>query len=401
MPRSADAMPSALPCCATTMSCASRRRFCTSSSPIMPRSMNVSTPVSRLTSRLPGCGSAWKNPSTGSCLMSARSALRAISSRSSPAAWMLSTSLTLTPSTNSWVMILDVESSRVDDRHVDARQALHVLRELEGVVGLAAVVELLEHAGRELLEHAGDVQRAHHLRPLRRDAGGVQQDPEVGADLVGDQRPLHLDGDLGAVVEERAVHLRRGGRRERLGLERGVQLLRRRPQLLDDRDAHLVAGERRHVVLQARELLGDVDRQGRGLAGDDLADLDVGRPELLQHHPQPHGGRRLLPSLREPPDPPLQAVAEAAHVGCALEHDVHAVPHQRVVDLLQAQVLAHAVEGGPPHDSPSFSVVRAALADDVLELVLARHRRGEQLALHVAPAWRARGGSSAPPSGRG
>ena len=46
----------------------------------------------------------------------------------------------------------------VDGRHVHAGQALHVLGEAEGVVGLATVVELLEDARRELLEHADDVQ---------------------------------------------------------------------------------------------------------------------------------------------------------------------------------------------------------------------------------------------------
>ena len=74
----------------------------------------------------------------------------------------------------------------VDGRHVHAGQRLHVLGEAQGVVGLAAVVELLEHAGRELLEHADDVQRPHGLRPLGGDARRVLQDAEVGADLRGD-----------------------------------------------------------------------------------------------------------------------------------------------------------------------------------------------------------------------
>ena len=43
--------------------------------------------------------------------MSARSALRAISSRSRPAVSMASTSLALTPFTNSWVITLEVERS--------------------------------------------------------------------------------------------------------------------------------------------------------------------------------------------------------------------------------------------------------------------------------------------------
>jgi hypothetical protein len=69
----------------------------------------------------------------------------------------------------------------VDCGDMHAGEVRHVLGEAEGVVGLAAVVELLEHAGGELLEHADEVQRAHRLGPGRDDAGSVLHDAEIGA----------------------------------------------------------------------------------------------------------------------------------------------------------------------------------------------------------------------------
>ena len=52
----------------------------------------------------------------------------------------------------------------------------------------------------------------------------------------------------------------------------------------------------------------------------------------------------LLPALRQAPGPRLHGVAHAAHYGHAVEHGVVAVAHERVVDELQAEVLAYAVE---------------------------------------------------------
>ena len=128
-------------------------------------------------------------------------------------------------------------------------------------------------------------------------------------------RALHLDRHVRTVVQRGAVHLGGGGRRERLGLERGVELLGRRAQLLDDALAHLVGGERRDGVLQLGELRRHVDREHGRLARHDLADLHVGGPELLQHEPDLDRRARLLPALGQTPRPGLHRVPEAADVG--------------------------------------------------------------------------------------
>ncbi len=72
--------------------------------PTMPVSTKVRTPVSRLTMTLPGCGSAWKNPSISSILMDARTAASAIATGSRPAATIDSRSVAGTPSMNSIVI---------------------------------------------------------------------------------------------------------------------------------------------------------------------------------------------------------------------------------------------------------------------------------------------------------
>ena len=208
---------------------------------------------------------------------------------------------------------------------------------------------------------------SHRLRPARGDARRILQDAEVGADRALDVRPLHLDGHGRAVVQRGAMHLGGRGRCERLGLEGGVQLFRRRAQLLDDALAHLVAGERRDGVLQLGELGRHVDRQHRRLARHDLADLDVGGPELLEHEPDLDCGARLLPALGQAPDPGLHRMAEPADVRRPLEDRVVAVAEERVVDLLQPQVLAELVERRPPHDrsSPGRSASGRVVCGDV------------------------------------
>jgi len=145
-------------------------------------------------------------------------------------------------------------------------------------------------------------------------------------------------------VHRGAMHLGGGGGGERLRLERGVQLFRRRPQFLGDDEAHLIARERWNGVLQLRELGGHFDREHRGLTRDYLADLDVGGPELLEHEPDLDGWAGLLPTSGQTPGPGLQGVTEAASIRCPLEDGVVAVAEEGVVHLLQAQILAKPVK---------------------------------------------------------
>ena len=84
------------------------------------------------------------------------------------------------------------------------------------VGGLELVVELLVDAQPDLLRDPLDVEAGRHPREQAHDHAEVL---EVGADGAGDARVLHLDGDLAAVGERRAVDLADRRRRDRLGVE--------------------------------------------------------------------------------------------------------------------------------------------------------------------------------------
>ena len=109
-------------------------------------------------------------------------------------------------------------------------------------------------------------------------------------------RPLDLDRDERPVGEGGAVDLRGRGGGERLLLDRREQLLRRSTELRLDHLAGVQPGERRGVGLQPGELGRPVRRQQVRARGQHLADLHVGRPELLQERRDALAARSRPPS---------------------------------------------------------------------------------------------------------
>ena len=83
------------------------------------------------------------------------------------------------------------------------------------------------------------------------------------------------------------MHLgdRAGGQRR--GVDVVEHVLPRHAHLLLHHLHDLLLGERRHVVLQRRELLDVLGRQQVGPRGQDLAELRERRAELLEGRPQP------------------------------------------------------------------------------------------------------------------
>ena len=118
---------------------------------------------------------------------------------------------------------------------------------------------------------------------------------------------LHLD-DHALAVRER----RRGGpgrscrRRAGCGVDVLEHVLPGHAELLLHHADDLLLGERRHVVLQRRELLDELGRQQVGAGRHDLAELREGRSELLERRAQP-----LAPAGAGPPRPPRRAARTA------------------------------------------------------------------------------------------
>ena len=76
--------------------------------------------------------------------------------------------------------------------------------------------------------------------------------------------------------------------------------------------------ERRHLILQLRELVRDVERHEVAPRGEHLAELDVDRPEGLERLTQPHAARAAWNS-RQVMQPVPQADEEDAGVMEAYE----------------------------------------------------------------------------------
>ena len=139
------------------------------------------------------------------------------------------------------------------------------------VVGLAAEVELLQHHGADLA-----IEPLHALvrDEPRDDAEDAAQRAQIDGDDLLDVGILHLDRDLLARRQARAVHLADRRRGDRPLVELGEQLARRLAELLAQALLDLGVGPRRHLVLQplelGAELLGQKVRHDR----DELPDLD-------------------------------------------------------------------------------------------------------------------------------
>ena len=106
----------------------------------------------------------------------------------------------------------------------------------------------------------------------------------------------HLDHHFAAVAQARRVHLRDRGGRQRLLVE-AARTVRSsgRPKLRSMAGARQRAGKRRHLVLQLRQLVGDVGRQQVAARGQRLAELHEDRPQLLA---APGAGARRASSPR-------------------------------------------------------------------------------------------------------
>ena len=188
------------------------------------------------------------------------------------------------------VDVLEREHARprvrpVDPRNLDVRVAREVLAEGLRVARLEAVVELLSNRAGELVDEPFRVDEVERPDALLREAGGLVHEVEVGLDLARRAGPLHLDGDRAPVREDGAMDLADRGCGHRHRVELAEQPLDRLAETLLDHLRRLLVRERRYVVLEAAELGDDVRRQDVRPHREELAELDEGRAELVEHLP--------------------------------------------------------------------------------------------------------------------
>jgi hypothetical protein len=234
----------------------------------------------------------------------------------------------------------------VDARDVHVRVAREAVVEGLGVACLEAVVELLADRACELVDELARVDELECPHPLSDQARGLVEQRQVGLDLPRCVRALDLDGDAAAVREGGAVHLADRGGGDRRRVEVGEELLDAQLEVLADDALDVLVRDRPDVVLELLQLGHDVGRDDVGAGREELAELDEGRAELVEHLAQVPAA--LGGAGRGGAEP--RAARAAGRSGGGLEEVAEAVPDRDLGDL------------GDPAEVPAAGRARHALS---------------------------------------
>ena len=97
-----------------------------------------------------------------------------------------------------------------------------------------------------------------------------------------DLRPLHLDHDLFSGAQPGSVHLRDRRRRDRCPVESFEHVVEGAAEVELDDPAHDVERLGRHAIAKQLELAHQLLGEQAFAARNDLAELDVGRPQRAE-----------------------------------------------------------------------------------------------------------------------
>ena len=158
------------------------------------------------------------------------------------------------------------------------------------------IVELEPDRTRELVDELAGIDEVEGAHPLVQEPRGLVEQREVGLDLGGRRRPLHLHRDLSAVREHRAVDLPDRCGRHRHDVELEERPLDGQVELGLDDVSDVVEPDRADRVLEPAELGDDVRGHDVRAGREQLTELHERRPELVEHlaQPPPAVGRALV-----------------------------------------------------------------------------------------------------------
>src|SRR5262249_55294595 len=165
--------------------------------------------------------------------------------------------------------------------YVGVAELLHDAVELVHVGRLAPEVELLAQGAVEVVDDAdriGQLHRRDERDQLRPDT----QDAHVGGDPPLDVWALNLDHDVAPVGQAGGVHLRDRGGGERRRIDRREDVLGARAHLDGERALDVAVGERLDAIEGLGEFAAVAVREQAVRGGDQLAELEVGRAEILE-----------------------------------------------------------------------------------------------------------------------
>ena len=135
-----------------------------------------------------------------------------------------------------------------------------VAGELLDVSRLVLEIELQQHRIAELGDDPGRRVDAGLFDHALEEAGQVEEQVGVAADLLLDPGALHLHHHLFTAGERGAVHLRDGRARHRLGVDGGEELVRGPAQPFLDQLEHRLHRHWGRAILKMRELGDEVGR---------------------------------------------------------------------------------------------------------------------------------------------
>ena len=227
-----------------------------------------------------------------------------------------------------------------------AREAFHV-------TGLDREVQLALERAAQLAHHLDRTIEAHLGHFAFHQLSKVAEDSEIGVDFRLDAGAADLQDHRNAAGKPGAVHLRDRGGGVGFALEGVEHLERRAAERRLDLRQQLVERHRRDPAVQPVELGGPGRRQQVLAHREHLAELDEGRPQLLER--EPHALLRF--EMRD-----VAAVAPVQDLAGTLEHGRDAgaphqvakpMPDQDRADLAQAWQVADRTEHAPHHGRPT------------------------------------------------
>ena len=157
---------------------------------------------------------------------------------------------------------------------------------------------------------------------------------DVVPDDLGNAGPQYLDRDLATVVQAREVDLRNRRAGDRTGFEMSKHLVDRPVVRALERGEHEFGRERRHLVLQLGELIGNVRRQQIPACGQELAEFDENRAQRFQRQPQAYCPGRVEPAAKQQK---FKYPAQAAHALMAEYEFVESEPQTDGDDFQQPE----------------------------------------------------------------
>src|SRR4029078_3331455 len=131
-------------------------------------------------------------------------------------------------------------------------------------------------------DHANEVVAAPGFGARSQEARDLVERFEIFLDRLADARPRPLSRDGAAVAQRGAMHLSERCSRDRLFLEDAERLRQPRAKLFFDNTLHVGDSKWVDVVLETGERFEVRGRQQVGAAGEDLPELDEGRPERFE-----------------------------------------------------------------------------------------------------------------------